>query len=151
MRIAAFGAALALTASTAMADADQEVLDSLHAFNDLFNEYTVTKNVDGLVGLYSDDTLWIEQNKPLVQGQDLVRQTFAFLASKDAVNDHSIDKLVVADDGSLAVMVGTAIVKVKEFNLDTTGTFLFVLRPHEDSWQIVTDMWHQHQPHDTQQ
>lgn len=146
MRIIAFGAALALTASMAVADAKQDVINSLHAFNDLFNEFTVSKNVDGLVSLYTEDALWIEQNKPLAQGQEAVRSTFAFLASKNAVNDHSIDKLVVSDDGSLAVMVGTAIVKVAEFNLDTTGTFLFVMKPEGDSWKIVSDMWHQHTP-----
>ncbi|MFC3121857.1 YybH family protein [Agaribacter flavus] len=146
MRLAKLFFLLVFASSSSMASTKQEVIQSLHDFNDLFNEYTVSKNVEGLVNLYADDTLWIEQNKPAVQGKEPVRQTFAFLASKNAVNDHHIDKLVVSDDGSLAVMVGTAIVKVEEFNLDTTGTFLFVLKPHKGSWKIVTDMWHQHLP-----
>ncbi|WP_282077483.1 YybH family protein [Epibacterium ulvae] len=150
MRFISTVAALALSAGMALADSKQDVVDSLNAFNDLFNEYTVAKNVEGLVSLYAEDALWIEQNKPLAQGHDAIRPTFAFLASKNGVNDHSIDKLVVADDGSLAVMVGTAIVKVEEFNLDTTGTFLFVMKPEGDSWKIVTDMWHQHQPQEQQ-
>lgn len=146
MRIVTTLAALAISATSAFADVKQEAIKSLNAFNDLFNEYTVAKNVDGIVGLYTEDALWIEQNKPLAQGHEAIRPTFAFLASKNGVNDHSIDKLAISDDGSLAVMVGTAIIKVEEFNLDTTGTFLFVLKPHGDSWKIVTDMWHQHQP-----
>ena len=28
--------------------------------------------------------------------------------------------------------------------LDATGTYLFVLRPGDDGWRIVTDMWRQH-------
>ncbi|GAA6210198.1 hypothetical protein NBRC116601_34910 [Cognatishimia sp. WU-CL00825] len=144
MRFLSTLATLALTATMATANSQQDAINSLNDFNDFFNEYTIDKNVDGLVSLYSDDALWIEQNRPLAQGHDVIRQTFAFLASKDAVNDHSIDKLLISADGSLAVMVGTAIVKVEEFNLDTTGTFLFVLRPDGDSWEIVTDMWHQH-------
>ncbi len=144
MRFALTIASMVMMASTAIADVKQDAINSLTAFNDQFNAYTIAKDVEGLVSLYAQDTLWIEQNKPLVQGQDAVRHTFAFLASKDAVNNHSIDKLLISDDGSLAVMVGTAVVKVAEFNLDTTGTFLFVLKPDGDSWKIVTDMWHQH-------
>ncbi|WP_172378409.1 YybH family protein [Vibrio sp. Vb339] len=132
------------TMTSALANTQQDELDSLHTFNSLFNEYTVSKNVDALVSLYHDDTLWLEQHKPLVKGQEPVRQTFSFLASHDAINHHTVDKLMVSDDGSLAVMVGTAIVKVEEFNLDTTGTFLFVLKPDGDSWKIAADMWYQH-------
>lgn len=145
MRFTTTLAALALSATSVFADAKQDVIDSLNSFNDLFNEYTVAKNVDGLVSLYTEDALWIEQNKPLAQGHEAIRPTFAFLASKNGINDQSIDKLAIAEDGSLAVMVGTAVVKVEEFNLDTTGTFLFVMKPDGDSWKIVTDMWHQHQ------
>ena len=146
MRLKILSAVLMFAATAALADPKQEAIDSLHDFNDRFNAYTVAKDVDGLVNLYTKDALWIEQHKPLAQGHDAVRPTFAFLASKNGVNDHSIDKLVVSDDGSLAVMVGTAIIKVEEFNLDTTGTFLFVLKPVGESWKIAADMWHQHLP-----
>ncbi|RZP71734.1 DUF4440 domain-containing protein [Vibrio vulnificus] len=144
MRIIFVFVAMLSTMTSALASNNQKAFESLHAFNDLFNEYTVSKNVEALVNLYAEDTLWIEQNKPLSQGLKEVRQTFTFLASHDAINRHTVDELFVSDDGSLAVMVGTAIIRVKEFNLDTTGTFLFVLKPHGDSWKIVTDMWHQH-------
>lgn len=28
--------------------------------------------------------------------------------------------------------------------MDAAATYLFVLRPDDDGWDIVTDMWHQH-------
>ncbi|WP_171102040.1 DUF4440 domain-containing protein [Ruegeria sp. HKCCD7255] len=146
MRFLTTLAAIALSATAALADIKKEAEESLIALNDQFNQYVIDKNVDGLVGLYAEDALWIEQGKPVAQGHDAIRPVFAFMAENDGVNDHSIDRLEIAEDGSLAVMVGTAIVKVEAFNLDTTGTFLFVLKPEGDSWKIVTDMWHQHPP-----
>jgi len=28
--------------------------------------------------------------------------------------------------------------------MDATGTYLYVLKPTDDGWKVVTDMWHQH-------
>ena len=48
------------------------------------------------------------------------------------------------EDETLAVMIGTVEAKMEAVELDATGTYLFVLRPGDDGWRIVTDMWRQH-------
>ena len=55
-----------------------------------------------------------------------------------------MDELIISDDGSQAVMIGDAIVKVETQGLDFTGTYLFVLEREDDTWLIQTDMFNQH-------
>lgn len=125
-------------------------IDSLQALNARFNQSVLAANADDLVNLYADDALWIEQGKPAVQGLDAPRQLFEFVTSNQGQLKHTVDTLFVADDASLAVMIGSAEAKVESIGMDATGTYLFVLRPDGSSWKIATDMWHQHVPEKTE-
>lgn len=57
---------------------------------------------------------------------------------------HTIEHLFVSDDASLAVMIGSVETLIESKGMDATGTYLFVLKPEDDGWEIATDMWHQH-------
>jgi hypothetical protein len=41
-------------------------------------------------------------------------------------------------------VIGSVEAVVEGAGMDATGTYLFVLEPDDDGWEIVTDMWHQH-------
>lgn len=137
--------ALILFASVALAeDIKTNAHSSLHALNDRFNQEAAAHNADGLTGLYAKNTLWIEQGKPVSQGLDGPRALFEFVAANKGDVTHTIDHLFVADDASLAVMIGSVDAKIEKVGMDATGTYLFVLKPEDDGWEIITDMWHQH-------
>ncbi|MEP1521171.1 hypothetical protein [Ascidiaceihabitans sp.] len=50
----------------------------------------------------------------------------------------------MSKDETLAVMIGSVEAVVESVGMDATGTYLFVLEPKDEGWDIVTDMWHQH-------
>ncbi len=119
-------------------------IDRLQALNDRFNQSVIDGDVDDLVDLYAEDTLWIEQGKPAVQGLQAPRELFDFVTSNKGQVTHTIDNLFVAEDSSLAVMIGSVEAKIESVGMNATGTYLFVLQPDGTTWKIVTDMWHQH-------
>jgi len=145
MRIPLLLALLASTTVTAYALGHRTAAEeSLHALNDRFNQSVVAGDAEDLVDLYADNALWIEQGKPAVQGLDQPRQLFEFVTTNEGQVTHTIDSLFVADDASLAVMIGSVEAKMESVGMDATGTYLFVLKPDGSSWKIATDMWHQH-------
>lgn len=117
---------------------------SLTAVNDQFNALVAASDAQGLIGLYANDTLWIEQGKSVTQGLEGPRQLFEFVTANAGSVTHTIDHLFVSDDETLAVMIGSVEAVVESAGMDATGTYLFVLEPDDDGWEIVTDMWHQH-------
>lgn len=123
-----------------------KTITNLNAFNDRFNKSVVAGDAADLVDLYAADALWIEQGKPATQGLEEPRKLFEFVTSNKGKVTHTIDNLFVADDSSLAVMIGSVEAKLEKIGMDATGTYLFVLRPDGNTWKIVTDMWHQHTP-----
>lgn len=116
----------------------------LRAFNDQFNTIAANHDVDGFLSLYTPDALWIEGDKRPAKGHGEPRKTFQFLAENKGILTHTVDHLHIAEDGSQAVMIGEAIIKVDAAGLDATGTYLFVMKRDGDDWKIVTDMFHQH-------
>lgn len=146
MRISLAAAAVFLSTTRTLASGlPAETLSGLNALNDRFNQEAAEHDAAGLLDLYADDTLWIAQGSPVTKGLDGPRALFEFVAANKGNVTHTIDHLFVADDASLAVMIGSVDAKMPSTGLDATGTYLFVLKPQDDGWEIVTDMWHQHQ------
>lgn len=145
MKTLYFAAVLSLAANMAFADGHlADAPASLIDVNDRFNALVVAGDADGLTGMYADDTLWIEQGKRVKQGLDSPRALFDFMTANEGNVTHTIDHLFVSDDETLAVMIGSVEAVVESVGMDATGTYLFVLSPEDDDWEIVTDMWHQH-------
>lgn len=145
MRKLLFVAVLMATSAAAFtAGQNSTTVDSLNAFNDRFNQSVVKGDAADLVDMYDDNPIWIEQANPAVQGLEYPRKLFEFVTSNNGKVTHTVDNLFVADDASLAVMIGSVEAKVETVGMDATGTYLFVLRPDGETWKITTDMWHQH-------
>lgn len=117
----------------------------LIAFNDEFNAISARHDLEGFISLYRSDALWIAPDVPPAAFEGPARETFGFLAQNKGILTHSVDNLEISEDGKLATMIGTAVIKVEAAGVDATGTYLFVMK-REDSgnWVILTDMWHQH-------
>lgn len=149
--IAASAIAMILTACGASSADSAEVSADLTEFNDNFNETAENYDVDALVSLYADDALWIAPGTAPAPGQELASQTFQFLANNRGFLSHTIEQLIISDDGTQAVMVGEADVLVEDAGLDVTGTYLFVLERDGDDWNIAVDMFNQYTPNNTEQ
>lgn len=142
MKYLATAALIALSATAAVAEDNAPA--SLTAVNDTFNEAAAASDAEALISLYAEDTLWIEQGKPVTQGLEGPAQLFKFVTENKGDVTHTIDHLFVSEDETLAVMIGSVEAVIESAGLDATGTYLFVLEPDDDGWEIVTDMWHQH-------
>eukprot|EP00752_Nemacystus_decipiens_P005254 g4768.t1 len=121
-----------------------EIEASLIAFNDRFNELTAALDVPSLVALYDEDSLWIDQENPPIPGPEGVLTNFGFLAANNGSNIHTVDRLIISEDGSQAIMIGEADILVENQGLDFTGTYQFVLVRDGDDWKIMVDMFNIH-------
>lgn len=135
-----------LVSFAVLADTGTPANVSLTKLNERFNMEAAEHDSQGILALYSDSPVWIEQGKPATVGLEGPRALFEFVASNKGLVTHTIDHLFVSDDASLAVMIGSVVAKVETVGLDATGTYLFVLTPDDNDWEIVVDMWHQHEP-----
>ncbi|MEX0280140.1 MAG: nuclear transport factor 2 family protein [Arenibacterium sp.] len=117
-----------------------------HAINDAFNAAAAARDPDAMLSLYSNDTIWIAPNAPKAQGLDTPRATYEFVFGNDATLSHTLDDVMMSDDGSLAVMIGNFDFSAPSLNLADTGTYLFVLSSENGNWKIVADMFNSDQP-----
>lgn len=141
----ALAAAIALASPIVSADdVRADPVSELERLNDRFNEAVAEHDADAILSLYAEDTIWIEQGKPAIQGLEEPGKLFEFVTANKGEVTHSIDKLFVSDDGTLAVMIGSVDAKMESIGMDATGTYLYVLKPSEEGWKVITDMWHQH-------
>lgn len=124
--------------------ANASVLQDLEAVNDQFNAAAAAYDMEKFLSLYSKSALWIAPATPPVAGHDEPRAMFQFLADNQGTLTHTVDQLFVSQDGTLAVMIGTADVLMESAEIDADGTYLFVLERDGENWQIAADMWHQH-------
>eukprot|EP00178_Gracilaria_changii_P027165 TRINITY_DN8489_c0_g1_i1.p1 TRINITY_DN8489_c0_g1~~TRINITY_DN8489_c0_g1_i1.p1 ORF type:complete len:179 (+),score=26.29 TRINITY_DN8489_c0_g1_i1:55-591(+) len=121
-----------------------EIEASLVEFNDRFNEISTALDVQSLVALYDEDSLWIDSENPPIPGREGALTTFGFLAANNGSNFHTIDRLIISEDGSQAIMIGDADILVESQGLDFTGTYQFVLVRDGDDWKIMVDMFNMH-------
>lgn len=138
-------AALSLSFAV-LADTRNDAQNSLTLLNDAFNTEAAEHDAQGLLDLYSDQPVWIEQGKAATVGIEGPRALFEFVTANKGQVTHTIDHLFVSEDASLAVMIGSVVAKIESKGMDATGTYLFVLEPDDDDWEIVVDMWHQYAP-----
>lgn len=126
-------------------DIDQlEIEADLIAFNDRFNEIMVALDVESAVALYDEDSLWIDSENPPIPGPEGALTNFGFLAANNGSNIHTVDRLILSEDGSQAIMIGDADILVESQGLDFTGTYQFVLVRDGDDWKIMVDMFNTH-------
>ena len=72
------------------------------------------------------------------------RKVFTMLTEHNGSLHHTVDTLIVADDGSQAVMIGGVKASLGDAGPAFDGTYLFVLERRGDGWKIVADMFHQY-------
>ena len=138
-------ATLTFTATPSLADSHADsIKQELSAYNDAYNQIIETYDLEAFIGLYNDAPLWIAPKEAPVAGLDVPRGTFGFIIEKEGKLTHTFDELVVSDDGSQAVMIGTYDLNIEQVGAKATGTYLFVLEREGEGWNIVVDMFNEH-------
>ena len=137
------GFALATLISGPLAAQDVSRAD-FETYNDRYNQIIETYDLEAFLALYNDTPLWIAPETQAVAGLDVPRGTFGFIIENEGKLTHTFDELIVSDDGSQAVMIGTYALNVEKVGAKAEGTYLFVLERTDDGWDIVVDMFNQH-------
>ena len=90
------------------------------------------KNLDQILNLYADNSVFMPPNAPLLRGRDPLKSFYTDLVSK--VTDLRLEPADVAGHGPIAYESGTY-----SMNTGTTrdrGKFLFVLRNMGGNWRF---------------
>ncbi len=94
-----------MMATSAFAQLDHSALKAeLYAFNDQFNAYAAAHDIEGIVGLYGETSLWIAPDARPAPGQVLARNTVGFLVANEGSLVHTVDTLILSQDGSQAAV-----------------------------------------------
>lgn len=118
-------------------------------FSKRWNEMSATKNLSGMIDLYTADTLWLPPNDVRAIGINKVRETYARLFQ--ALNTslvHTTEKVVVSSSGDMATEIGAY-----ELSMDTPqgefkdkGKYFFLLTKVSGEWKIAADMFNSDTP-----
>ncbi|MGC3940710.1 YybH family protein [Roseobacter sp. EG26] len=139
------GLALATLAALPAMTMDTEARQAFTAYNDRFNEIAESYDLEAFLALYNKAPLWIAPAEQPVEGLDVPAGTFGFIVKNEGEFSHSFDHLFLSDDRTQAVMIGDYDLNVERADVAATGTYLFVLEKNGDGWEIVVDMYNQHQ------
>jgi ketosteroid isomerase-like protein len=95
------------------------------------------KNVEQILTLYADNSVFMPPNAPLLRGRDPLKSFYTDLVGK--VTDLRLEPADVAGHGPIAYESGTY-----SMNTGTTrdrGKFLFVLRNMAGKWRFEYSSW----------
>lgn len=118
--------------------------EDLVQYNQSYNQIVASYDMDGFLGLYADNPLWIAPTDTPVAGLDIPRNTFGFITEKKGVLTHSADHTFFSKDGSQAVLIGQYDIAIDAVGRKGSGTYLFVLQREGEDWKIVVDMFNEH-------
>ncbi len=142
----AVAACLTIPAGFASADSHQaEIEAELHAFSKKFNELVADYDIEGLLALYPEESLWIAPTVPAVPGREGIVAVMEFLKDNNGTNVSTVDQVAISEDGTLAMVVGLSKTVVEEVGLDAIGTYQFVLQNNGNGWVVLSDMYNDHQ------
>jgi ketosteroid isomerase-like protein len=95
------------------------------------------KEVDKILSLYADNSVFMPPNAPLLRGKDPLRSYFSNLVAR--ASDLKMDNVDVAGHGPIGYTSGS-------YNLTTAGVadrgkFLIVMRNMMGTWRFEYTMW----------
>jgi ketosteroid isomerase-like protein len=96
-----------------------------------------SKNVDEILKLYADNSVFMPPNAPLLRGREPLRSFYTDLVSK--VSDIKLEPIDIAGHGPIAYESGSYTMNVG--NTRDRGKYLFVLRNMAGNWRIEYTSW----------
>ncbi len=96
-----------------------------------------SKNVEQILGLYTDNSVFMPPNAPLLRGREPLKSFYADLVTR--VSDVKLEPGDIAGHGPIAYEAGSYTMNVGT-NRDR-GKFLFVLRKMGANWKMEYTSW----------
>ncbi|MFL6279301.1 MAG: YybH family protein [Vicinamibacterales bacterium] len=96
------------------------------------------KDVDKILSLYTENSVFMPPNKPLLRGRDPLKQFYEGLL-KSGSKDLKLTPTDVAGHGPLAYESGSY--SMMNGNVHDRGKYLFVVRNMNGAWKIEYTSW----------
>jgi len=102
------------------------------------------RQIDAIVALYADNSVFMPPNAPLLRGQEPLKSFFSSLFGLGAT-DLKMETETVVGHGPLAYQAGTYAMNyadpAKAESVRDRGKFLFVLRKMNNAWRTEYTIW----------
>jgi ketosteroid isomerase-like protein len=120
---------------------------SIRERSDAFVKAFNAKEVDGVLGLYAENSVFMPPNEPIIRGREALK-TFYDDLIKSGATDLRLNVGEVSGHGPLAYQSGTYEMEVKRAGRGTRdrGKYLFVLRKMGETWRYEYTMWNSDLP-----
>ena len=121
---------------------------SIRERSDAFVKAFNAKDVDQVLGIYAENSVFMPPNEPVIRGRDALRTFYADLL-KSGATGLRLNVGEVSGHGPLAYQSGTYEMDVKRASGAGThdrGKYLFVLRKMGDTWRYEYTMWNSDLP-----
>ena len=112
--------------------------------NDAFVKAFNAKDVDQILGIYAENSVFMPPNEPIIRGKDALRTFYQDLI-KSGATDLRLNVAEVSGNGPLAYQTGTYELN-RAANVRDRGKYLFVLRKVADNWRYEYTMWNSDLP-----
>ncbi|WP_299404767.1 nuclear transport factor 2 family protein [uncultured Roseobacter sp.] len=109
--------------------------------NERFNDAIESENIEELLALYAENAVFLAPNESPVRDSRVIKENYVWVFEQGAELSHTLDQGFVAEDGTLAVMIGRYRLHGGSPDLDDSGSYLFALTPAGNSWEIVADIF----------
>lgn len=96
-----------------------------------------SKNVEQILGLYTDNSVFMPPNAPLLRGREPLKSFYADLVTR--VSDVKLEAGDIAGHGPIAYESGSYTMNVGTAR--DRGKFLFVLRNMAGNWRLEYTSW----------
>ena len=115
---------------------------SIRERTDAFVKAFNAKDVDNLLGIYAETSVFMPPNEPVIRGKQALK-TFYDDLLKSGASDLRLNVGEVSGNGPLAYQSGTYELEVKRAagGSRDRGKYLFVLRKMGDTWRYEYSMW----------
>ena len=121
---------------------------SIRERTDAFVKAFNAKEVNDVLGIYAENSVFMPPNEPIIRGKDALR-TFYDDLLKSGATGLKLNVGEVSGHGPLAYQSGTYEMEVKRASGQATrdrGKYLFVLRKMGETWRFEYTMWNSDLP-----
>jgi ketosteroid isomerase-like protein len=96
-----------------------------------------SKNIDQILSLYTDNSVFMPPNAPLLRGREPLKSFYTDLVSR--VTDLKLEPADIAGHGPIAYESGTYMMNLG--SVRDRGKYLFVLRNMAGTWRLEYTSW----------
>lgn len=123
--------------------------ETVRDFSKHWNEMSATKNLSGMVALYTPDTLWTLSNEARSIGTNKVREIYKRLFQAQNMSlVHKTEKIAVSKSGDMATEIGSYELSTNtpQGEFKDRGKYFFLLNKVGGKWKIAADMFNSDTP-----